>query len=171
MRRVGLLADSHGRAKTTDHAVQLLLQQGADGLIHLGDVGSPEVLEALVAAPPGSRQPVPAHVVFGNTDDRINELDRYGRELGLAVDHPMGWLTLAGQSLAFCHGHEPKRMNEALDLPANYLCHGHTHRARDEKHGQTRVINPGALYRARQYTVALLDTRTEALTFLPVPPA
>jgi putative phosphoesterase len=171
MRRVGLLSDSHGRADTTERAVSLLLKQGADTLLHLGDIGSPEVLDALLAAPPGSSHPVPVQLVFGNTDDRYDELDRYARRLGLEIAHPMGWLTVDGRSLAFCHGHEPKRMNEALEWPASYLCHGHTHRAVDQQRGDTRVINPGALYRARQYSAALLDLASDRLTFLPVPPA
>jgi putative phosphoesterase len=171
MRRVGLLSDSHGRADTTERAVALLLQQGAELLVHLGDVGTPEVLEALVAAPPGSRQPVPAQVVFGNTDRDPAELERYAGHLGLTVAHPMGQLMLDGHTLAFCHGHEPRRMNEALDQSVAYLCHGHTHRATDQRRGPTRVINPGALYRARQYTVALLDAGADRLSFLPVPPA
>jgi hypothetical protein len=32
----------------------------------------------------------------------------------------------------------------------------------------TRVINPGALYRAREKTVAILDTAADRLTFLRV---
>jgi len=171
MQRVGLLSDSHGRADTTERAVRLLLQQGAELLLHLGDVGTGEVLEALVAAPPGSRAPVPAQVVFGNTDRNPTNLSRYAAHLGLVVAHPMGRLTVAERTLAFCHGHEPRRLNAALDEAVVYLCHGHTHRATDQRQGPTRVINPGALYRARQYTVALLDVATDRLAFLPVPPA
>jgi putative phosphoesterase len=169
MQRLGLLSDSHGRADTTERAVALLLQNGAEALVHLGDVGTVEVLDALVAAPPGSRQAVPVQVVFGNTDAHASELKRHAESLGLTVAHPMGWLAVEGQTVAFCHGHEPGRMNEAFDRQASYLCHGHTHRATDHRRGQTRVINPGALYRARQYSAAILDVATDSLTFLPVP--
>ncbi len=50
----------------------------------------------------------------------------------------------------------------------DYLLQGHTHVRHDERIGKTRVINPGALHRAREKTVALLDTATDRLVFLPV---
>jgi acyl-CoA thioester hydrolase len=48
MTRVGILSDSHGNVGTTARAARLLLDAGADILIHLGDIGSGEVLEALI---------------------------------------------------------------------------------------------------------------------------
>jgi predicted phosphodiesterase len=50
----------------------------------------------------------------------------------------------------------------------DYLLHGHSHLTRDERVGRTRIINPGALHRAREKTVALLDTATDALKFITV---
>ena len=49
-----------------------------------------------------------------------------------------------------------------------YLCHGHTHATRDERLGPTRVINPGALFRARRHTVAVLDLARDEVSFLAV---
>jgi predicted phosphodiesterase len=60
-------------------------------------------------------------------------------------------------------------MRRALESQSfDYLLHGHTHVKRDERVGRTRVINPGALHRAREKTVAVLDTATDMLTFLTV---
>jgi predicted phosphodiesterase len=44
-----------------------------------------------------------------------------------------------------------------------YVCHGHTHKVRDERIGEVHVINPGALRRARRHTVAILDTDGDTL--------
>ena len=38
----------------------------------------------------------------------------------------------------------------------------------DERVGTVRVINPGALFRAKERTVALLDTAADAVRFLVV---
>lgn len=168
MPRIGLLSDSHGRAATTRHAVQTLLDQGADVLLHLGDVGTVEVIDALAAHAPGQGRQIEAHVVFGNTDWDAAALGDYARDLGIAVDHPLGRLALRGGALVFCHGHVAADMQRALAEGARYLCHGHTHRALDQRAGPTRVINPGALFRASEYTVALLDTEEDALRFLSV---
>ena len=50
-----------------------------------------------------------------------------------------------------------------------WVCHGHTHRTRDERIGKVRVINPGALKSPRDPrhpTVAVLDTEADMLEFI-----
>ena len=174
--RIGLLSDSHGRADTTRRAVKLLLAHGADCLIHLGDVGSEQVLDELVVARPGAPGDtaalVEAHVVFGNCDYDEATLTRYAQGLGLVVDHPLGKLALAdshGGHLYFCHGHRGADMQAALGAQPRYVCHGHTHLMTDQRRGPTRIINPGALHRAARHTVALLEPEHDELTFLNVP--
>lgn len=163
---IGLLSDSHGRAATTRRGVALLLQQGAEVLIHLGDVGTVEVIDALCSSPPGSDQQVESHLVFGNTDWDIDSLAEYACDLDVAVDHPVGRLPLGdGGELVFCHGHDAAPLQQALSDGVRYLCHGHTHCQADDRRGTTRVINPGALFRASIYSVAVLDTDTDQLTF------
>ena len=53
-----------------------------------------------------------------------------------------------------------------------YVCHGHTHRLRDDRIGDVRVINPGALNHPRNPrhpTIAVLDTATDTLTIHDLP--
>lgn len=158
---LGILSDSHGRVGTTASAVRLLTEHGANRLIHLGDVGSEEVLDELV----GHR----AHVVFGNCDDEVVELSSYARHVDITVDHPLGWLTLDGKTIAFTHGHLHSALDEALERSPDYLLHGHSHELRDERAESTRIINPGALFRARRYTAALLEPATDRLEVIEIP--
>ncbi len=179
MPRFGLLSDSHGRAVTTRLGVQALLACGIDVLIHLGDVGSVEVIDELAVHQPNTAARVPARLVFGNSDWDAEPLEKYAKTLGIQVDHPVGRLDLTpgvtpgvapdSGELVFCHGHQPQVMTQALAQEARYLCHGHTHQASDTRSGCTRVINPGALCRAHRYTVAVLDTQADDLTFLTIP--
>jgi len=74
-----------------------------------------------------------------------------------------------GRAFVFTHGDNAKIMQQSLEQEVAYLCHGHTHLAQDEHIRSTRVINPGALSRAAQYSVALIDTESNDLTFYPVP--
>ncbi len=173
MARIGLLSDSHGRAKTTLRAVSVLAGAGVDRLIHLGDIGNIEVVDALLLPHPDPKRAardelLPAHLVFGNVDWEAEELGLYARRVGVQVDHPMGRLEFDGASLYFTHGDNPHLMEQALARGATYLCHGHSHEVRDERIGPTRVVNPGALFRAVAYTVAVLDTATDRLEFFPV---
>ena len=46
---------------------------------------------------------------------------------------------------------------------ATYVLYGHTHHASLAQYGDVRFINPGALHRARTYTVATIDLVTDAV--------
>ena len=169
--RIGLLSDSHGRAETTRRAVAVLCEAGAERLIHLGDVGNIEVIDALLVSNAAAADPdatLPAHLVFGNVDWDHHDLGVYARHLGMHVEHPLGCVKADGVTVCFTHGDNPRLLDEALARQPKYLCHGHTHQKRDERVGPTRLINPGALFRAATYTVALLDTDHDRVTFLPV---
>ena len=58
--RIGILSDSHGRADNTALAVKSLRDRGAELLLHLGDLGSRDVIDELAGGP--------ARIVFGNCD-------------------------------------------------------------------------------------------------------
>lgn len=158
---LGLLADSHGRADTTRRAVELLIDTaGVDVLIHLGDVCDDAVLDALAG--------VPAHVVFGNCDHDWAALGDYARSLGLHVDHPCGRLDVGSRAVVYAHGDNPAYERQAVSTCADYFCHGHSHDLRDQRVGETRIVNPGALFRAACYTVARLDPGAGRLDVLTV---
>ncbi len=158
---LGVLADSHGRPEATASAVSVLLAQGAELLLHLGDIGSEGVLDELVGHP--------ARIVFGNCDWNREALMRHARAMGVQVDHPMGVAEVAGKRVAFTHGDDGRLMQQALAEGVDYLLHGHTHVLRDERRGDTRIINPGALFRAPRYTAALLDPANDRLQIIEVP--
>lgn len=168
MPKIGLLSDSHSAGEMTAKAVELLINEKAELLVHLGDICSMSVLDALVAARPGSENPIEVHLVFGNVDWDWQALSRYAQELGLVVDHPVGNLKFGDRSMIFMHGHDMAAMNRALAAQPSYICHGHSHEMRDDRVGPTRLINPGALFRAKSYTVAMLDTDSDELRFIEV---
>jgi hypothetical protein len=159
--RIGILSDSHGRVDTTRAAIALLLQAGCTTLLHLGDIGSDEVLDEFV----GLQADV--HIVLGNCDG--DDLGRYAGHIGLHNDHPAGLLEIDGRHIAFTHGHLEDHLRKALKDGVDYLLHGHSHELRDETIGRTRVINPGALQRAARYTAAALEPATGRLNILEVP--
>lgn len=148
MARIGLLSDSHGEVERTAEALRLLRGEGAELILHLGDIESEAVLEELLGGD--------VRLVFGNCDD-ASRLGRHAERLGLTVDHPIGRLEIEGRRIAFTHGHLPLLVEEALREGVDWLFHGHTHQIRDQRVRTTRVVNPGALHRASRYTVAIVD--------------
>lgn len=158
--RLGILSDSHGRADTTRLAVERLLEHGAETLLHLGDIETEQVIDELVGHN--------ARLVLGNCDLDEGGLSRYAERVGIAVDHPLGRLTIDGKVVAYTHGHLTAEMGRALAEKPDFLLHGHSHELRDEIVGGTRIINPGALFRAVRYTVAVLDVPVGTLSILDV---
>ena len=169
MPRIGLISDSHASAGITARAAGLLTDGGAEILLHLGDICSEPVLDALLVPAPGDGSPLPVRIVFGNMDFETASLGRYAQMLGIEVDHPAGRMDLGTARLAFTHGHEASTVMAALRDGVDYLCYGHTHVAADERRGKTRMINPGALYRTPAPSVAILDTSTDTLQTIAVP--
>ena len=158
---IGVLSDSHGCADTTARAVDELLSRGAQTLIHLGDLETEAVIDELVGHN--------ARIVFGNCDWNEQSLTRYAELVGVRVDHPLGLVEIGGKRVAFTHGHLDRLLREAIDDGVDYLFYGHTHTVSDERCGKTRLINPGALFRAARYTAAVLDPASDRLTIVDVP--
>lgn len=158
--KLGIMSDTHGRVPATNEALKELRDAGAEALVHCGDVGSLEVLEALA----GWR----CWYVWGNTDYADGMWQSHVKAMGLPWPEGPLDLELAGKRIAVYHGHE-STFTTALDKARHdYLFHGHTHRRNDYRIGAMRVINPGALHRASVRTVALLDLESDALQFLEV---
>ena len=158
---VGILSDTHDRVAAARAAVELLQKHGAQYFVHCGDVGSEMVLDVLAG--------LPSAFVFGNTDWDRRGLERYAADVHVSCLGQGGQLELGGKSFHVEHGDEPRSLKRAIESQQfDYVLHGHTHVRRDERVGRTRVINPGALHRAREKTVAVLDAASDRLEFLPV---
>lgn len=156
---VGLLSDSHGKTGLTAEAVRLLLEGGAERLLHCGDIGSTDILDLLAGGP--------ADAVLGNCDDDAPALLRHAEAVGVRLHVPFADLTLAGVSIAVIHGDDEQALQRLLRTGGyRYVFSGHTHVAHDRKVGRTRWINPGAIHRANRPSVATLDLRTGLLTSL-----
>jgi putative phosphoesterase len=139
--------------------VRALRERGAAFFIHCGDVCTPNLLDHLAG--------LPSAFVYGNCDwDRL-ALQRYAQSIDVPCYGAFADLELDGKRVAVLHGDDRTRLETVLHAQGHdYLFHGHTHVRRDERVGKTRVINPGALFRASQKTVALLDTVADRLEYL-----
>lgn len=156
---LGILSDTHDRVEAMAAAMDLLRRHGAEFFVHCGDVGSERVLDHLAG--------VRGAFVFGNTDWDRPALSRYAAQIGVACHGDLADLELGGKKIAVTHGDDFKLKQRVLsEQRHDYLLQGHTHVRADQRVGRTRVINPGALHRAKEKTVATLDTVTDKLTFL-----
>ncbi len=159
--RIGILSDTHDKVKRTLRAVEMLRAEGAEVLIHCGDLTGPEIVCACAG--------LPAYFVFGNNDEPA----RLRRAIAGIEDMTcLGWggtITLDGKRIAVTHGHLMKEMRELEEARPDYLLFGHTHGTDDRREGPTRWINPGAIHRADEHTVAVLDLESDRLRFVTIP--
>ena len=158
---IGILSDTHDQYDRMGLAVRTLQSRGAEFFIHCGDLCEPRLLDHLAG--------LPSAFVWGNCDWDRMALQRYGERLAVPCYGTFGDLELGGKRIALTHGDDRARMAHVMSADEHdYLLHGHTHVRRDERIGGLRIINPGALHRAPEKTVALLDTQTDRLEFLTI---
>lgn len=156
--KIGILSDTHDQVERTSRAVAALVGAGAEALVHCGDL----TLPAVVLECGG----LPGYFVFGNNDFDEEGLRRAMDRVGGHCLGRGGEVVLGGRRVAVTHGDSADEVRRLLGADPDYFLYGHSHWAADERRGATRRINPGALYRANPWTVALLDLEADVLEFL-----
>jgi len=158
--RIGIISDTHDQVHRTRSAVATLVEGGAETLIHCGDLTIADIVNECSV--------LPCYFVFGNCDyDRESLRQAINRVGGTCLEQG-GLMSLAGHRLAVTHGDSDQELRRLAALEPDYLFSGHTHVASDVQKGPTRWINPGALHRARVWTVALLDIASNHVSLLPI---
>src|SRR5689334_4869721 len=141
---IGILSDTHDELARTQIAVKQLIEHGAEALVHCGDLTGAEIVTICAQ--------LPFYFTFGNHDsDSVTELKEAAAKHNA---HCLGWggeIELASKRIAIVHGHLTFDLRPLLDAKPDYMLTGHYHIIRDEMHGSTRRINPGALHRADEF--------------------
>jgi uncharacterized protein len=151
--RIAILSDTHSRLATVERALALVRARGITTVLHCGDIEDPS------AIPPFAGLDI--HFVFGNCDGDRDGLRRAIETAKLRLHEPFGHLELDGVRLAFVHGDDSELLRSLENSDHfHYVFYGHTHQARETRVGSTRVINPGALHRAKPKTFLVLDLTT-----------
>jgi putative phosphoesterase len=157
---IGILSDTHDQTGRTKLAVATLADAGAEALFHCGDITTVDVVYECGI--------LPAYFVFGNCDFDQESLRQAICQIGGNCWERGSLIALAGRQIAMTHGDSDQELRRLIDRQPDYLFTGHTHRLNDVTRGSTRFINPGALHRAQQWTVAMLDLASDRLRVLPV---
>ena len=153
--KIAVLSDTHSRTATVEKALRLIEPYNVAHLIHCGDLEDDETVRLF---------PANTHFVYGNCDHERTAIKRAVEQIGGQLHMPYGHLELDGKNLAFLHGDDHRLLRDLEQADAyDYIFHGHTHVPRDERIGRTRVINPGALHRARPKTFIILDLATNKI--------
>ncbi len=168
--KIGLLSDTHNHLPETRRALDLLLERGAQHLVHCGDAGE-EVVDLISAT--CLQHGIQAHIAIGNCDRlQPEDLPFLPRPAGVErAESPE--FVLGGKRCIALHGDNAERLGQALGSDRfDYVFTGHTHAPADLKNGRTRLLNPGSPVRPRggPPTAALLDLDTDHVDWIPFPP-
>ncbi|MDP6629817.1 MAG: metallophosphoesterase family protein [Kiritimatiellia bacterium] len=163
--RIGLVSDSHGKRRKLRAALDVLAARGVEAVVHCGDICGTRSLHILASTG------IPTWLVAGNMDrDLLHQLETMTRDTSITfwystVEVPLG----NDRYLVATHGDNEDLLDELIrGQRFPYVCHGHTHRARDLRIGDVRVICPGAITGPRHpavATVAILDTEADSLVY------
>jgi len=159
--KIGIVSDTHGKSRRLAAGLEAFAQRNVEAVVHCGDVGCVECVQMLGAFDAS------AYMVAGNTDRHAEQLQAAAERCGVSFSWEVVEVPLEdGEFLVATHSHDDSVLGALIagqQFP--FICHGHTHRFRDEQIGRARLINPGALYHPRDHmrSVAVLDTQTGQL--------
>lgn len=159
--RIAVLSDTHGKSEPTKTALEQIRRKGVSAILHCGDIGSAELI--------GLFSDWPTHFVFGNVDLDRDNFHRAIEAAGQSSHGSLGEVTIENTRIAFLHGDDAIRLRETIGSGEwDLVCYGHTHRRETHAEGPTVVLNPGALYRARPRTFAIVNLPSRDIEFLEV---
>ncbi len=151
--RIGIISDTHNNIELTRRAASLFKEEGVDMVVHCGDCTSPRMLSLF--------EGLNCRFVLGNGDIDVEHFNAESRRLGFG---PMGEqcsFEADGKKIMVFHGHDVPQFRQAVASGEyDYVIKGHTHSYENYMSGTTRVINPGSLYGADEFSVAILDTES-----------
>jgi uncharacterized protein len=143
MFRIGIISDTHGLLRP--EAERGLI--GVNHIIHAGDIGRPEIVNAL-------RQIAPVSAIRGNVDSAE-----------WAGEYPDTKLVrLAGKSIYVLHDLKTLQVDPAVGL--DVIISGHSHVPKIETLGGVLYLNPGSAGRRRfnlPITFATLEVTPEGM--------
>lgn len=140
-----IVSDSHDRADPLARAVREAKAQGAEAVIHCGDLIGTQTLRAAMAVG------LPLHVIHGNNLGDPVSLSRWARESGgqLQYHGPDARLELGGRRIFVVHYPE---YGHAMACTGDWhlVCCGHSHIAgvdqvANVRGGRTWLVNPGTV--------------------------
>ena len=164
--RIGILSDTHDQIKRTAAAVGRLIAEGAEVLIHCGDLTTPSVVEQCAG--------LPSYFVFGNNDFDEARLRRAMEAIGGVCLGYGGLIELGGKRIAVTHGDSGARWRGSRALGPIISCRSPSHRERQPRRldpihqpwsTPSRITMDGRGSRSRHRSPSYVDNSRRSLTY------
>jgi len=124
--KIGIMSDTHKKIGRAKRVIDLLVQNGAEYILHAGDIVKEEVLEYL-------EEKIQYVAVFGNNDYHLYPLiEKYN------LHYEPYKFKLANHTFKLMH--YPTKM---FPLDTEIVIYGHTHDEDITYNGKNLILNPG----------------------------
>lgn len=160
--RYGLIADTHDNIGAIRQALKEFETHQVDRILHLGDLCQAEIAWEFSGAP--------VSYILGNNELEVVHLRKAVEAAGMEFLGEQAELKLNGISICLYHGTRQATLDRLIaSQQYDYLLKGHSHYVEDYQSGRTRILNPGALWRAEEYSIAVFEPLKDKFQLIELP--
>ncbi len=151
--KIGIISDTHNDIELVRKAIEIFGEKKVDLIVHAGDITSPKMLSLFKG--------FKCKFVLGNGDIDVEDLNAESEKLGFDRIEKYVTFSADGKKIIAFHGNDIPFFRQAVASGEHdYVIKGHTHIFENYLTGTTRVINPGSLYGADEFSIAILHTES-----------
>lgn len=133
---IGVTGDTHNNLKNINKICTIFNENSVDQVIHTGDISLPKSLLAF------NILNCPLTVVIGNNDVlERDDLEKAAKKFDCKIFDEPHFIQLDKTKISIIH--HPELIDSKMVDHSDLILHGHTHRFRKEKIGESLVFNPG----------------------------
>lgn len=133
---IGVTGDTHNNLKNIKKICSIFNQNGAELVLHTGDISLPKSLSAF------KDLNCPLIAVLGNNDiEEKNGLQLAAEEFECEIFEEPHSIRLNNKNISLLH--HPDLINQDMIIKNDIILHGHTHRYRLEENNECIIFNPG----------------------------
>lgn len=151
---IGVISDTHDNFRDSRKAAEIFKEKKIQTILHAGDLENPAILEIF--------HEFEIYLTHGNVDPDIAEINQklfYMKKSECRVHYD---IQLHQKNILLTHGDNIPYFRAAVESGNyHYIIKGHTHFPEDYRRNNIRILNPGALARASQFTIGILDLRKD----------
>ena len=176
--KIGIISDTHDDIDNVQNAIEIFREEKVEWIIHAGDFIFPGVIDEFKKLK--DELPLSSIIgVLGNNDGEKLILLKKFMELGGKLEGEFVDIVIDGLRFGIYHGTN-ENLREAAIKSGIYdvFIHGHTHKRREEKIGQTLVLNPGTAHKKvksasglfeEEGGIMIFDTQTKEYKYVYLP--
>ncbi len=176
--KIGIISDTHDDIDNVQNAIEIFREEKVDWIIHAGDFIFPGVIDEFKKLK--NELPLCRMIgVLGNNDGEKLMLLKKFMELGGKLEGEFDDTVIDGLRFGIYHGTSEKLREAAIKSGIyDVFIHGHTHKRREDKIGQTLVLNPGTAHKKiksasglfeEEGGIMIFDTQTKEYKYVPLP--